>query len=329
MRWLGPDGCLLAARPPPPPPRPGRWHRPASQEAVKPRLPRRCMSVRGLHAVILGALLCSCAHVCTAFEWAVVCDAGSTGTRLYVYHMATGAEAATAARKRPKLTAIEGPKVKPGLSKFGTATSAALAAYIAPLVAKAEELVPGGAGQHARTPFFVRATAGMRLLPEAQQERVYDALYVALQRSPFITSRSHLSTLDGTTEGFFGLLAANQLSGRLGPGLRPLGELIGALDLGGSSTQIAFPRPGTGASGVGGAATERDFYVHSYLGFGAELAREKLQAKYAAAAGQRVDFACFFRGFELEQGGSKLVGIGDGRACREQIRSTVRHVGLR
>ena len=84
--------------------------------------------------------------------------------------------------------------------------------------------------------------------------------------------------------------------------------MVGALDLGGSSTQISFSRRTNGRQQ---STAERrrplalsDAYVHSYLGMGAELSREKVQAHYSAkAVRQGVDTIachCFFRGFSLE-----------------------------
>jgi guanosine-diphosphatase len=232
-----------------------------------------------------------------AFEYAVVCDAGSTGTRAYVYSLAAGAGARVQAQRAAK--------VKPGLSTFGSRPSEAVD-YLMELVADATPLVP--AHLRSRTPLFVRATAGMRLLPSDQQQAVYDALFEGLRARqgpgggcPFVIRRENFATLTGDEEGFFGLLAVNYLKDTLGPDLlpataaatsggglggRPRG-IIGALDLGGSSTQISFStQRGTPADDKGRprALEPRDTYVcndrvraaeqHSYIGRQAHAGRQ-------------------------------------------------------
>ena len=275
-------------------------------------------------AYVLAALVQRPAGA-AAFDWAVVCDAGSTGMRAYAYHMGH------AVRWDTVVDSHEGPKVKPGLSTFGT-NPAGVGEYVAPLVEAAKKLVPES--EHATTPFFVKATAGMRLIPEEQQIAVFDALFSALlqQRCPFIVKRENMGVIDGETEGFYGLLAANHLKHRIRPNnLHPMSEgLVGALDLGGSSTQITFLPPGKATQFHG--LSQAEIYVHSYLGFGAELAREKVMAgsaKAASSAGARVDCPCFFPGYEipaLDKDGNNratLVGTGDAVACRALIEEFV------
>lgn len=273
-------------------------------------------------AAVLAGLLAA-AQLAQAFDMAIVCDAGSTGTRLYVYSLA---------RKETIVTAIEGPKVKPGLSSFG-GNPEGVPAYIAPLVAKAKTLVP--LELHATTPFFVMATAGMRLIPHEQQEAIFDQMYRSFRMDefPFLVQRSNLAVIDGETEGFYGLLAANHLLHRIRPTLHPMhAALVGALDLGGSSTQVAFPIPGRTTQFK--ALSPEDSYVHSYLGFGAELAREKVMA-YAAqrppGADGKVGCGCFFTGFEIpvkvgDSGSGQTVtvtGTGDSKSCTADIEAAV------
>lgn len=83
-------------------------------------------------------------------------------------------------------------------------------------------------------------------LQEAQ-ERVYDALYTGLKNDTdfnFNILRENIGTLSGVLEGFYAVLSANYLTGRMNTHLKPAHSskdaVIGALDLGGSSTQIVF-----------------------------------------------------------------------------------------
>ena len=247
------------------------------------------------------AAVCALAPA-AAFEYAVVCDAGSTGTRAYVYQLAPGTSQAVAQNAG---------KVKPGLSTFAEQPASA-APYLLELLGAAERLVP--AEKHGTTPLFVFGTAGMRLLPWKQQDAVWDAAFAGLEpRSPFLLRRQHFATLSGNEEGWFGLLAVNHLTQRVGADLIPAptsAGLVGALDLGGSSTQIAFLPPGEGegaqhrSSHPGGRLRQGDAYIHSYLGLGAELARQRLEQDYAlqasASGAASTPFPCYFAGYRLE-----------------------------
>jgi hypothetical protein len=281
-------------------------------------------------------------------SYAVVCDAGSTGTRAYVYSLAGGVGARVQAQRAAK--------VKPGLSTFGGRPHEAVD-YLMELVADATPLVP--AHLRAQTPLFVRATAGMRLIPEHEQQAVYDALFAGLRNRqaqgepgvgavPFLIRREQFATLTGDEEGFFGLLAVNYLKGVIGADLMPdlrrpdlatalthrkymdgKPWVIGALDLGGSSTQISFSAlRGTPTDGSGHSRPfePRDAYVHSYLGIGAELSRAMVQEHYASRAvakqADRIDFPCFFPGFELEVV-HRSTGLLDGRISGSGPRITL------
>lgn len=104
---------------------------------------------------------------------------------------------------------------------------------------------------HSTTPVQYQATAGMRLLEEWQQQAVYDALYQGLKDHPdFVfssTRRYDIRTLTGELEGYYGAVAANYLQGTCSANLTLIDDSdhpVGALDMGGSSTQIVFlPKP--------------------------------------------------------------------------------------
>lgn len=224
-------------------------------------------------ALLLGLSPLAKAVDPSSAAYAVVCDAGSTGTRAYVYSLAHDVGARVQAQRAAK--------VKPGLSTFGTRPHEAVD-YLMGLVVDAMPLVP--VNLRSRTPLFVRATAGMRLLPDDQQQAVYDALFAGLlarqahtvsdvAEFPFLIQRENFATLTGDEEGFFGLVAVNYLKGVIGADLMPAmsgldrenavahrkymdGQpwIIGALDLGGSSTQISFSNQrGTPKDGHGHA----------------------------------------------------------------------------
>lgn len=100
---------------------------------------------------------------------------------------------------------------------------------------------------HATTSVQYQATAGMRLLDIWQQDAVYDSLYKGLLDHPdFVFTnlkRTDLQTLSGELEGYYGAVAANYLHGVCNADLTLADNdthPMGALDMGGSSTQIVF-----------------------------------------------------------------------------------------
>uniref|UniRef100_A0A7S4K752 Uncharacterized protein n=1 Tax=Odontella aurita TaxID=265563 RepID=A0A7S4K752_9STRA len=180
--------------------------------------------------------------------YTIICDAGSTGTRLYVYRLDD---------ERGDVQIQEGPKAVPGLSAQSRET---VGPYLLPSVLEASEMIPPE--HRAATPVHLYATAGMRFLPEEEQKALYDAAFGSLTSSsavPFRVERENLRTIDGDDEGYFAALAVNYLAGRLGSDLNILAAeegtavdwdadwqdpLVGALDLGGASAQIVFHADG-------------------------------------------------------------------------------------
>ena len=210
----------------------------------------------------------------SASPYVILCDAGSTGTRLYVYSVATDPSGGSP----PRVVVDVGPKIRPGLS---AQTPASAHPYLLPALHAALSMVPPE--HHAATPVHVYGTAGMRLLPEAQQSAIYTALDRGIQDDPtvpFAVRGPNMGTIDGADEGYFAALAVNYLGGRIGSDLVRIGGtawegegegeagtgyvpgeddagrllglglhlgrrrdaplLLGALDLGGASVQIVF-----------------------------------------------------------------------------------------
>lgn len=95
-----------------------------------------------------------------------------------------------------------GAKVKPGLSTFKTHPQD-LKEFISPLFKEAQTLVPQS--EWSKTPVYIKATAGMRLVTEEQARVIYDTIYAHLSSSPdicpFSVRRNDLKTITGTEEG--------------------------------------------------------------------------------------------------------------------------------
>lgn len=179
----------------------------------------------------LYSLLIICAVVIEA-NAALVCDAGSTGTRIYAF----------SENRQVEMNLIG--KVTPGLSGF------ALAQNISGAV---EQLVPliksGFALLGSVVPLHILGTGGVRSLPEDVQSVMWSEISdLLIERLGEIEIKMH--AIHGIDEAFYGLVSANFLIGG-----------VGVLDLGGSSVEIAH----AGDDGILG--TDDDVLItHSGLG---------------------------------------------------------------
>lgn len=270
----------------------------------------------------------------------IVCDAGSTGTRLYVYHRdGSGVK---------DVGIQEGPKVKPGLSAQTTST---VKDYLLPNLLVAKKMIPPEF--HASTPVFVYATAGMRLLREDEQANIYDSLTAGMASHPdvpFVIQRENLKTIGGDEEGYFAALAVNYLAGRLGSDLlvqppaeekkEMEGRLYGALDLGGASAQIVMHKPANieprkmlrgGNESPSKPVGRDDFFSLSLLGLGGSQMKASLESYVSKKhnghiKGKVVENPCNFRGYKTEIGGLEHVGVGNAGQCMKALDNIVQKV---
>jgi len=208
-----------------------------------------------------------------------------------------------------------------------------------------------------------QATAGMRLLSKDEQDAIYDALYQGLMDSERFVfrrmKRSDLATLGGDMEGFYGAVAANYLTGLVDSKLRT-GETtpatstkkgpLGAMDMGGSSTQIVY-MPGSekpkhqqddedDEDDIPSRLDEDDFFAVSHLAYGCDTMRLRLwdtwvqdhetgcieeEAPEACNRDQPILNPCAFEGYELEHKGYKLLGTGNAEECVQEVQRLIPH----
>merc|ERR1711892_738909 len=203
--------------------------------------------------------------------YAVVLDAGSTGSRVMTFSF----------HKNP-LTGqlvLEDElfhEVKPGLSSFASNPTAG-ADTISSLLSLAQEKIPEE--EWSSVPVTLQATAGLRLLPAEQAETLISTVKQRMDLSGFDNRGVEIMTeLD---EGVFGWMTVNYLLGQLN---HPKKSYV-ALDLGGGSTQITFlPKyektfsssPSSFLHPVKVFTEPHTIYSHSYLGLGLMAAREAI-----------------------------------------------------
>lgn len=239
----------------------------------------------------------------TPYRYMVVVDAGSKGSRIYVYAwLENGTKGLWSSvdagdsddsddedshgdhskqgLSRPATYTIHSKadwhkSIKPGLAHTPVDS---VSKYLHPLLKRAKKVVP--ARLHSSTPIYLHATGGVRLLPpQEQQALLYETCRAIREDTQFQLGEcsEHITVIDGETEGVYGWLAANYLLDTINTE-----TTTGFLDMGGASTQIAFVPPANEAQehqhamvNVNLGNTLHDVYLASFLGFGLKEARDK------------------------------------------------------
>ncbi|NXU54552.1 ENTP3 diphosphohydrolase, partial [Turnix velox] len=174
-------------------------------------------------------------------KYGIVFDAGSSRTTVYVYEWPAEKENDTGVVSQTLKCNVKGP----GISSYGN-NPGALAKPFDDCMNKAKERIP--LHLHQNTSIYLGATAGMRLLRlqnETAAEEVLASIEDYFRRQPFEFKGAQI--ISGQEEGVYGWITANYLMGNFlernlwRTWVRPYRrETMGALDLGGASTQISF-----------------------------------------------------------------------------------------
>uniref|UniRef100_A0A8C4RDF6 nucleoside-triphosphate phosphatase n=1 Tax=Erpetoichthys calabaricus TaxID=27687 RepID=A0A8C4RDF6_ERPCA len=251
-------------------------------------------------------------------NYGIVVDCGSSGSRIFVYcwprHNGNPHDLLDIKQMRDKNRKPVVMKIKPGISDLATTPEKA-SDYIYPLLSFAEKHIPKG--KHKETPLYILCTAGMRILPESQQEALLEDLRTDIPvHFDFLFSDSHVEVISGKQEGVYAWIGINFVLGRFDhieedddaivevhiPGSENQEALIrkrtaGILDMGGVSTQIAYEVPKTVSFaslqqeevaknllaefnlGCDAHQTEHVYrvYVTTFLGFGGNAARQRYE----------------------------------------------------
>ncbi|XP_070577864.1 ectonucleoside triphosphate diphosphohydrolase 5-like isoform X2 [Ptychodera flava] len=207
----------------------------------------------------------------TSDVYGIMFDAGSTGTRIHVLHFTR-----EGTDSNLYLLGEVFEQVKPGLSSFAESPESSLEG-LTDLLNIAKESIPEY--KWAETPVALKATAGLRLLPQDQAQSLLDLAYKLFEDSPFKVQEGDVSIMDGSSEGLYMWFTVNFLRGSfIDPDLPP----VACFDLGGGSCQMAFlPKSGTTLSTAPQGYIQEteafgksyNLYVHSYLGLGLHAAR--------------------------------------------------------
>ncbi|XP_043568806.1 ectonucleoside triphosphate diphosphohydrolase 1 isoform X3 [Chiloscyllium plagiosum] len=220
-------------------------------------------------------------------KYGIVLDAGSSHTALYIYSWP-----AEKVNDTGIVTEVDSCKVKgPGISSYWNDIEQA-GKSLKMCLDKAKERVPEK--QQYVTPVYLGATAGMRLLRSQNQalaEQLMKSVQEFIKTYPFDFQGVQIIT--GQEEGVFGWITVNYLMeniGKVNAGGNP--ETVGALDLGGASTQITFV-PGEKIESEESALKMRlygksyNIYTHSYLCYGKDQALKLLLEKLENGQGDK------------------------------------------
>ncbi|KAG5336925.1 hypothetical protein C0989_011511 [Termitomyces sp. Mn162] len=200
-------------------------------------------------------------------QYALIIDAGSTGSRIHVYKFNN-------CHASPTLEYEVFTQTQPGLSSYAH-TPLLGAKSLDVLMDAAVRVVPSE--MRRCTPVAVKATAGLRLLEDEEVDGLLGAVRERLGRWEFPVEG--VVVMDGWDEGVYAWITSNYLLGTLEGG----NATWAVLDLGGASTQIAFePRGAVEALlDEDGHRYELTFaekthvlYQHSFLGYGLMHARQ-------------------------------------------------------
>lgn len=270
------------------------WIAPSSgmdTEAVK--LPSTGSSFRGGDVASdpsLGTTKCtkSYSREKPLIQYALMIDAGSTGSRIHVYRFNNCGPTPELEHEDFEMT----PKKDggSGLSSYKSDAEAA-AKSLDMLMEVAMKNVPDKL--KGCSPVAVKATAGLRKLGPELSDAILKAVRRRLETEypfPVVSEeRGGVEVMDGKDEGVYAWITTNYLLGKIGgPDKTPTAAVF---DLGGGSTQIVFQPtfPDAPKGGMPELLQEgdhkytlsfggRDFtlYQHSYLGYGLMEARNNL-----------------------------------------------------
>jgi guanosine-diphosphatase len=262
---------------------------------------------------------------------AIVFDAGSTGSRVHVY------EFQFCGARLEVLVDEVFEEVKPGLSHYhGDPLQAAKS--LKPLLDSAVARVPPNTRKC--TPLVVKATAGLRLLPEHSVAGILTNVREFIRTHPFLLGDGKIShneavaVMDGSEEGVFAWVTVNFLQDKLRPGFMPTpflpDETSVVMDLGGGSTQIVFAisREGMEIDPLSHPqyyyrlslyGKQVDLYQQSYLGYGLMEARKNIKGTHIqkmladSSDGRALRFACYTKGYkeEVDKNGKTFILTGD------------------
>lgn len=251
--------------------------------------------VKSMKKLSLVFYIVICIPFVLSAETIAIVDAGSSGSRLYIYDV-------NQTDNGLKADLLDSAKVKPGIAML---SAEAMPEYLAQLQSQIQNL-----NQYQNVKLYWQSTAGMRLLSNTAQQNLYGAVnryYSTDSHFQYMVPQS--GTIPGRLEGAFLWIGHNYDQGTLFKG-----RTQGVIDIGGASTQIAFASK-TVPHDVHFTMQGRDYYLvsKSYLGMGIDQLRNQFMD----------DRHCFLPGYKMPDG---FDAIGNYELCQQDISPMIHQV---
>ncbi|XP_029366922.1 ectonucleoside triphosphate diphosphohydrolase 2-like [Echeneis naucrates] len=238
--------------------------------------------------------------------YGIVLDAGSSHTSLYIYKWPADKQNGTGIVTQHSECHAKGG----GISSYAGVPGGA-AESLKACLDQAMKDIPKS--RHHQTLLYLGATAGMRLLKivnATESDRVLKEVGNKLRSYPFKLKEATI--LSGAEEGAYGWVTVNYLNenfvkyGFVGHWVNPGKRTIGALDLGGASTQITFET----SEKVEDSREMKELnlygqvhrvYTHSFLCYGQDQFLKKLMAHLIKTQGAKplIAHPCYPRNFSM------------------------------
>ncbi|XP_060613741.2 ectonucleoside triphosphate diphosphohydrolase 8 [Anolis sagrei] len=296
------------------------------------------LSLVGIHSVALPP----------ENKYGLVFDAGSSHTSLFVYQWPMDKENNTGVVSQTFSCHVNGS----GISSY-TKNPTEAGASLRPCLDEAMRVIPPERQREA--PAYLGATAGMRLLRKqnpSTSDQILEEVGKAIREYPVSFRGARI--ISGEDEGAYGWITINyllhsftQYSAKDRDWVHPTSAgLLGALDLGGASTQISFLPTESIANSFRFRLYGFDYgiYTHSYLCYGQNEALNQVIRVLLndSSSSSTLDHPCYPKGYNESievaslfnsscannqtkppDAASKvfLVGTGNARLCREAIRN--------
>ncbi|XP_008322859.1 ectonucleoside triphosphate diphosphohydrolase 2 [Cynoglossus semilaevis] len=254
----------------------------------------------GLLSLLLLTLHSEDVHNEPGFMFGIVLDAGSSHTAMFIYKWRADKQNGTGVVTQHFECHVKGGGISSYVDQPGAAGRS-----LEMCLDQALKEIPKE--RHHVTPVFLGATAGMRLLQISNPKKSSQILQEVgdkIQSYPF--NFSGTSILSGSAEGAYGWVTVNYLLenfikyGFVGRWFRAGRPTVGALDMGGASTQITFVTQEELEDKQEGMklhlyGQEYSLYTHSFQCYGREQVLSRLLAHLVQSQGfpSLVDHPCY------------------------------------
>ncbi|XP_017265520.1 ectonucleoside triphosphate diphosphohydrolase 3 [Kryptolebias marmoratus] len=222
-----------------------------------------------------------------SLEYGIVIDSGSSRSNVYLYEWPGEKKNETGVVTEKMNCKVKGVAISE--MKVNSTSDTETWKGFQYCISQIKENIP--TEKHRRTPLFLGATAGMRLLHQRDEQKsneIMDSLREYLSSLPFDFRNASIMT--GQEEGLYGWITVNYLKGNFleknlwNTYVHPhSSETVGSMDLGGASTQIAFQvqesRNGADYLKVKLYGYPYTVYTHSFLCYGKNEADKRILDK--------------------------------------------------